>query len=370
MRALKISHIEAIAVCLPMARPMQMAGVLIESADNLLVRIESADGTVGWGEAASAPNMTGETVPGMAAAVRYLAPVLTGADAGDIDAACARMHARMYGNHAAKAAIEIALHDLLGRSLGKPVCELLGAKQRSRIALLWLLGTGSREGDLAEAAAKQAAGFVAFKVKVGIDTPVQDAQRTALVCEQLGNGVLVCADANQGFKVEQAIEYVQRVEATGLAFFEQPVRADDLAGMAQVARASRVPIGADEGLHCLADIRSHHELRAAAGGSLKTIKLGGLRGVVAGARLCESLGWNVNLACKVAESSIEAAAILHLAAVVPSLDWGVSLSSQYLADDVTGSPIAIERGHAEVPRGPGLGVEVDEARVRKYQVRV
>ena len=89
-----------------------------------------------------------------------------------------------------------------------------------------------------------------------------------------------------------------------------------------------------------------------------------------GARICETLGWKVNLACKVAESSIEAAAILHLAAAVPSLDWGVSLSCQYLADDVCASPIKVIKGHAEVPRGPGLGIEVDEAKVRKYQRRI
>ena len=92
-----------------------------------------------------------------------------------------------------------------------------------------------------------------------------------------------------------------------------------------------------------------------------------MRGVYQAAELCVSLGMKVNLACKVAESGIAAAAMLHLAAAVPSIEWGVSLTNQYLADDVVRTPLAIADGHADVPIGPGLGVEVDEARVRRYQ---
>ena len=366
---MRIKRIEPIAVSLPMARPMKMAGVLIESAENLLVRIESQDGVVGWGEAASAPTMTGETPESMVAAVRHLTPSLIGADAGDITALSQKMEARMYGNQGAKAAIEIALHDLVGHALSKPVHALLGEKRRSRVPTLWLVGTGSMHGDIAEAAEKKAAGFVAYKIKVGVDGARADAQRTTRICEVLGEGSLISADANQGFNAEQAVEYARAVQETALDFFEQPVRADDLAGMATVARASQVAIGADEGLHSIADIQRHADAGAASGGSLKTIKLGGLRGAMRAAQLCESLRWKVNLACKIAESSIATAAILHLAAAVPSIDWGVSLSSQYLAADVTRSPIAVMNGHATVPEGPGLGVEVDEALVRKYQIR-
>jgi L-alanine-DL-glutamate epimerase-like enolase superfamily enzyme len=77
---------------------------------------------------------------------------------------------------------------------------------------------------------------------------------------------------------------------------------------------------------------------------------------------------HVNLACKIAESGIATAAVLHMAAAAPSLDWGVSLTSQYLAEDVLVRPLIFSDGHAEVPNSPGLGVEVDEARVRRFAV--
>jgi muconate cycloisomerase len=299
-----------------------------------------------------------------------MAPTLTGLGAGDIQQISAAMDRLMYGNQAAKSAVEMALHDALGKAAGKPVYELLGGKRRSRVPVLWLIGTGSTEGDVAEARQKMAAGFVAYKIKVGVGDPLDDAGRTQRICSALGKGLLISADANQGYTVEQAIAYVKAVEKTALDFFEQPVAGSDVAGMARVAAASRIPLGFDEGLHSLDDLVRHHEAHAARGASLKTIKLGGLRGVYQAAELCQSLGMQVNLACKVAESGIAAAAMLHLAAAVPAVDWGVSLSSQYLAADVVRAPLAIDNGHVDVPAGQGLGVEVDETRVRRYQRQV
>ncbi|MEO8441775.1 MAG: enolase C-terminal domain-like protein, partial [Betaproteobacteria bacterium] len=147
----------------------------------------------------------------------------------------------------------------------------------------------------------------------------------------------------------------------------QPIAGHDVAGMAKIAAATRIPLGFDEGLHGIDDLIRHHEMKAAHGCSLKTIKLGGLNGVVRAARLCEKLDMKVNLACKVAESGIAAAAMMHLAAAVPAVEWGVSLSNQYLADDVVRAPVKVIDGHAEVPAGVGLGVEVDESCVRRYQ---
>ncbi|MBI4207668.1 MAG: hypothetical protein HY527_21820 [Betaproteobacteria bacterium] len=369
---MKIKHIEPIAVNLPMVKPVKMSFEEVKSANNALVRLETDDGIVGWGEAASAPTMTGETLASMVAAVRYLAPLLEGMPAdspGDIAAVMSRAHCYLYGNHAAKSTIEMALHDALGRATGKPVCELLGGKRRDRVPVLRLIGTGSAAGDIEEAKRKKAEGYVAFKVKVGVADPLADAERTRKVCAALRNGdLLLCADANQGWNAEQAIAYVRAVEDAGLAFFEQPVAGDDLEGMARVARASRIRIGADEGLHSIEDLRRHHERGAAHGGSLKTIKLGGMKPVHDAALLCEELGMQVNLASKMAETGIGTAGVLHLAAAVPSVNWGVSLTNQYLVDDVIVRPLDFSNGHARVPAGPGLGIEVDEAKVRRYAV--
>ncbi|MBI1966288.1 MAG: hypothetical protein HYS46_08585 [Betaproteobacteria bacterium] len=368
---MKIKRIEALAVSLPMAKPLKMSFEEVKSAENVLVRLETDDGVAGWGGAAAAPTMTGETVASMAAAIRYLAPKLEGMALDDIAAVMVRAGNYLYGNNSAKSVIEIALHDALGRAQGKPVHDLLGGKRRDRTAILRMVGTGNGDtADVEDALRAKAEGHVAYKIKVGVADPLADAGRTRKICEALtggnGNGLLICADANQGWTPDQAITYVRAVEDTRLTFFEQPVAGHDVEGMAKVARASRIPIGCDEGLHSLDDLRRHHEAGAAGGFSLKTIKLGGMKPVMDAGLLCEKLGMKVNLASKMAETGINTAALLHLAAALPAVDWGVGFSSQYLTDDILKTSPSFANGHVPVPAGPGLGIEVDEAKVRRY----
>jgi L-alanine-DL-glutamate epimerase-like enolase superfamily enzyme len=363
----KIGRITPIGVKLPLTQPMTRAKGELRTSDNLLVRIECGD-VVGWGEAGSAPTMTGELLPGMINAVAYLAPFVEGLPLDDIARASAAMEHHLYGNSGAKAAIEMALYDALGKSLQKPVYELLGGKRRERIAALRYLAAGDAEKDTRDAARLRTEGYVAFKIKIGAAAVPHEIERTRRICAAIGEDALISADVNQGWNADQSIEYVRAVADTPLAFLEQPVPADDLAGMAKVAAASRIEIGCDEGVRHPADVKRHHDARAAHGASLKIGKLGGIAPVQLTARICQELRMKVNLACKIAESGIGTAAVLHLAAALPALDWGVSLTSQYLGEDVLATPLVFAEGHVVVPSGNGLGVEVDEARVRRLSV--
>jgi muconate cycloisomerase len=368
----RITAIEAIAVSLPMKKPVQMAGETVARADNVLVRVESGDGVVGWGEAASAPIMTGETTASMMAAVNFISPNLLERAADDFAAVSEAMDAAMYGNNAAKAAIEIALHDLVGRATGRPVHALFGARARSRIPVLAVIGSEDTAADLREANARYAAGYRTFKIKVGRAAPEADAERTRAIClalKQKGENCLVSADANQGFGAEAALRYVRGIADCGLDFFEQPVAAHDLESMARIAAASRVPIGADEGIHSRDDIARHHDRAAAKGVSLKAIKLGGLRALFEAGSLCDRLGMAINISCKTGESSIASTAALHVAAVVPAIAWGLTVTNSGLAEDVAVEPLAVAHGHVEVPDRPGLGIEVDERRVRAQEFK-
>jgi L-alanine-DL-glutamate epimerase-like enolase superfamily enzyme len=363
----KIKSVEPIAVSLPMKKPVQMSGETVARADNVFVRVEAENGVTGWGEAASAPAMTGETVASMMAAIEYLTPKLVGRAADDLSGTSAAMDARMYGNSGAKAAIDIALHDLFGRASGRPVHALLGAKQRNRITVLAVIGSEDAAADLREAQRSFDAGYRAFKIKVGLGTPEADAARTRAICQALKREVdpcLVSADANQGFSVDGALRFVGAVGDCGLVFFEQPVDAHDLTGMARVAAVTQIPIGSDEGIHAGDDIVRHHQRKAAGGVSLKAIKLGGLRGLVEASRLCARLGMRVNISCKTGETSLASAAAIHVAAVAPEIAWGLTVTSVGLAEDVAVVPLRIDRGHVEVPQSPGLGIEIDERRIR------
>jgi muconate cycloisomerase len=370
---MKIKTIEAIAVSLPMKKPVQMAGETVAQAENVFVRIESDAGAVGWGEAAAAPTMTGETIAGMMAAIELMRPKLIDHAAYDFAGATAAMDAQLYGNSGAKAAIDMALHDLVGRASGRPVHALFGAKQRSRMPVLAVIGSKDAAADSREAQARWNAGYRAFKIKVGLGSPEADAVRTMMLCQALkgqaqgGETCLVSADANQGFPVDGALTFIRGIGDCGLDFFEQPISAHDLDGMSQIAAATKVPIGADEGIHSLDDIVRHHERHAARGVSLKAIKLGGLSALFAASRLCAKLGMQVNISCKTGETSLASAAAVQLAAVAPAIAWGLTVTNSGLAEDVTAAPLRIEGGHVEVPEQPGLGIDVDEHRLRRRQ---
>lgn len=365
-----ITSVEPIAVSLPMVKPVVMAGEEVSRAENVLVRIADSDGTIGWGEAAAAPVMTGDTLESLVSAINFLVPALQGREAADIDGALSAMDERMYGNLGAKAAIDIALHDLAGKKAGKPVHALLGEAKRSRLPLLTVIGSGDENADLRDAEQRKAAGFTIYKIKIGIDKPDKDAARTRAICKVLGRSMLISADANQGYSVDEAIAYVRGVDGCGLDFLEQPVAADDLAGMAAVQAATEIAIGADEGIHSLDDIRKHCAAKAARGVSLKSIKLGGLRRLVDAGALCESLGMSVNISCKTGESSVACAAALHAAAVVPNIAWGLTLTHGQLAEDVTATPVPTAKGHVQRLDRPGLGIEVDEARLARHRVPI
>jgi L-alanine-DL-glutamate epimerase-like enolase superfamily enzyme len=368
----KVKSIEPIAVSLPMKKPVMMAGETVTRADNVLVRVEDSGGCVGWGEAASAPAMTGETVASMMAAVAHMTPALLGRPTDDLPGATAAMDAQMYGNSGAKAAVEMALHDLVGRLFKRPLYAMLGPKRRSRIPVLAVIGSTDAAADLREAKERWAAGYRAFKIKVGLGLPELDGERTRAICRMLkasGEECLVSADANQGWRgnVDFALRYVAAVRDCGLDFIEQPVHAQDLHGMARIAAATSIPIGADEGIHSLHDIERHHGHKAATGVSLKAIKLGGVKAVLNACRTCDSLRMRVNISCKTGESSLASAAALHLATVAPQLAWGLTVTNPGLEEDVVTDPLRIERGHVVVPERPGLGIEVDESLVRRRQ---
>ena len=233
--------------------------------------------------------------------------------------------------------------------------------------VLWMLAAGETDADVADGQEKMAEGYTAFKIKVGIHPVAADIDRAIAIREAIPDAQ-ISADANQAWSVEHAVQFVEGIGRM-LDFVEQPIMGDNLDGMALVARRSAVPIGADEGLHSNADIRRHHESGAARGGSLKMIKLGGVTRTFEAGQVCGSLGMRINMAGKIAESSLATAGVLHLASAAPNLDWGLSVTQQYLETDVVRKPIKVRDGHVELPSGPGLGVDIDECELQKFVLK-
>jgi muconate cycloisomerase len=346
-----------------------MAGERIEHAYNLLVRVEAENGLIGWGEAASAPLMTGDVLPGMVAAVNdYLAPLLKGQDAlrrAELAHRCT--HALLH-NTGAKCGVDMAINDLVGHHLSVSLADLFGGSLREVLQPMYLLGNPKVEDDVAEATRKLEEGWSFFKLKIGIKQPLEEALAAVEIRRHLGENVALCADANMGMTFADARLFAERAQEANLLFMEQPLHSDDIDGMAALARVSPIPLNGDESIGSIASLLALHRSGAIQGANIKTIKMGGIAPTVQAMSVCGALGLRINLAGKVAESSIAGAAIVHLGCLAPNLDWGLNITCHYLAEDLVETPLAIERGAVRRPRGPGLGVVVSEEKVRRFRV--
>jgi len=366
--AIIIKRVDAIAVAMPLTKPMKMAHATFTKVENLIVRIEAEDGTVGWGEAASAPSLTGETWQGMVAVVRdFIAPVLVGKDARLRLKLVAAMGNAVYGATGSRSAVEMALVDLLARSLNVPVAMLLGGLVRDHVEPMWMLGNAKAEDDVSEARAKAEEGFRYFKLKAGTKNLDDEIASVLTIRKSVGPDVRLCADSNSAFSLATARRYAAGTEAAKLAFLEQPFPQKALAALRAFSRDGVLPVCADQSVHTLADIVEQAE-SGAGGIALKLNKLGGFGACLRAAAICEERGLKIVSSAKVAESSLASAAIVHLSCVVPSVEWGVSLTHGYLAEDVVKSPLRVQQGRTALPAGPGLGVEVDERAVERLRI--
>jgi muconate cycloisomerase len=304
------------------------------------------------------------------AAVRdHLAPLLIGQDAWQRAVLMGGLKRALVGNGGAHSAVEMALFDLAGQSSGRALIDLIGKPRRTSVRPMWLLGNKSTAQTVAEARGKASEGIRFFKVKIGVKPLADEIATTLAVRAALGPRIRVCADANCGLTLTAARRYAGATLGARLSFVEQPLPADDLKGLKALTRGLKTPIGIDEGIHAIADIEAH--ARAGAGGvSLKFIKLGGITPALEAARLCRRLGLKVNIAAKMAESSLAASATVTFACAAPNVDWGVSLTHFYLAEDIVRSPLPIADGEVVLPTGPGLGMAVDEARIERYRVKL
>ena len=368
---MQITHVRLYPLEVPMGKPIKMAGEILTHAQTLLVRITDEDGREGWGEASSAPLMTGETLGSIDASTQYLASRIAGATVSSVADVPALLDGILYGNPSAKACIETALMDLLAQRAGVPLHALLAGATRAggtqRLDMLHMLASGHVDAELEEISALRGQGYRQWKIKVGAGDLAGDLHRVRLLCEAL-RGDVVSADANQSLSTKAASAIAAAGIAGGMAFLEQPFRAGSLDAMAVLHTSSGLALCADESIHGMDDITAHAKAQAAQGVSLKLIKLGGTQAMVDAGRLCLSLGLHINLACKVAETTISAAATAHAGFALREVAWGFSMSNRYLAQDVCQQPLKPHDGAVSLAQldRPGLGYAPDAARLREF----
>lgn len=362
-----ISSIEIIPVRLPLREPFVIAYATYPDVPTVLVRVRTGHGLVGWGEATPDPNVTGETYAGVVEVLRHeLGPALLGRDARDREAAIGVLDARVDGAPAAKAALDIALHDLVGRALGVPVWVLLGGRSKPELRISRVVSIKDPEAMARDAAEHVANGFRTVKVKLGSDDPMLDVRRLAAVRDAVGPDVGIKVDVNQGWRTPGiAIGAIRAALPSRPDYVEQPVAWWDLEGLAEVRRQTGATIMVDEGCHGPRDMLRVVGLRAADLVNIKLMKCGGLVNALKLNAIAETAGIVAQVGTMV-ESSIASAAGLHLAlalANVRTVEMGGPLM---LAEDIGDLAACYDRDRIVLPERPGLGIEVDEAAVQRF----
>jgi L-alanine-DL-glutamate epimerase-like enolase superfamily enzyme len=397
-----ITHIQLYPLEVPMSHPIKMAGETLTHAQTLLVRITDEHGRTGWGEASSAPLMTGETLASILASTEYLASKMLGAHIerpADIAPLMSRI---LYGNASAKACIETALMDLLAQAAGVPLYQMLTSQwlagqaekgvqglpsstpEMNRLEMLHMLASGDLDREIEEARGLRADGYRQWKIKVGTghsaEAVANDVRRVRAICAELG-GDVVSADANQALTVDEAAQIAKAGTPSGayrgLSFLEQPFSVGMMNEMIQLHANTGVALCADESIQDESDITAHHKAGAAQGVSLKLIKLGGTQALVEAGQLCLSHGMRINLACKVAETTISAAATAHAGFALniigaalgkAGVAWGFSMSNRYLAKDVCAAPLVPIQGAVSAAQfeRAGLGFSPETDRLRAF----
>jgi muconate cycloisomerase len=264
------------------------------------------------------------------------------------------------------------LHDLLGKALGIPVHDLIGGCCRDEVLVAIEIAGGPPDGMASLCADYVEQGIRAFKPKIG-GYPDDDALRLKAIRDAVGAGISIRADANQGYSPKEAIRLCRLAEEydVGLELLEQPVPAWDLAGMALVRGSVDTLIEADESAYSIHDVMNIIRQGAADVINIKVAKAGGLYNAKKIAALAEAAG----LGCVLGTAfglGLKIAAKLHLAASTRNVMDAVEFTEVVLHDSLAASPFdrlllpPLKDGRLSVPMGPGLGVELDEAKVQRH----
>ncbi len=356
---MRIVEVSTTIVNVPYDRRELSFQVARDGVTSVIVRVETDDGLVGWGEAC-----TGADAASVQAAIEAMVPLVVGRDPWQHE----RMRAELWHHGLwqfrpmtasfAWAGIDMALWDVLGRETGLPLHQLLGGRRRDSVNYFWYLSRGTEEDLRRQCAEGLDAGFSVFYLKVGLAF-ADDLQMVAIVRDAIGSDAKLRVDANGAWSVPEATRRIASLDEYDLDLVEQPVKEFPLELMAEIRDRTGVAIAANEGLWTGADVLQRLLGRTADVYCFSPYWVGSLAIFQRLGCVMESLGAQV---CKHThgELGLAAAASHHVLLTLPSIVEGNQQTATHMLGDILDRPLPIQASPDwGVPNGPGLGVEVD-----------
>jgi L-alanine-DL-glutamate epimerase-like enolase superfamily enzyme len=352
---MKITKVEHWTEHLELTRPYTIAYETIEAVDNHFVRIDTEEGLFGIGAASPGPEVTGESIDDCRNALQtHLESLLLAQDVRHLNALVRKLQDVMPAAPAARAAVDMALYDLMAGHLEMPLVELLGRVHRSLPTSI-TIGIESIEESLEEAREYLGRGFRILKVKIGKSIE-DDLERLHRLRENLGRQTAIRVDINQGYSVKEYKQFIEKTHALDLEFIEQPLKAPDIEGMRQLPEAVRAKTAADESL-----IDAHDALRYTCPPrpfgiyNIKLMKCGGIFPALQIAGIADCAGIELMWGCN-DESIVAISAALHAALSSPATRYLDLDGSLDLARDLVEGGFVLKEGELSVTDRPGLGV--------------
>jgi len=354
-----------IASPIKMAR-LQGVGNVQGSVKRVLLEITSSGGVVGWGEAAPWEVFTGTAEAAFVALDQYLRAALIGQPVHAIRSVMQVLDRVLVHHEEAKAAVEMALFDIVGKLTGLPVAELLGGRVRDEIPLSFSIADPDFDADLARMRRMVPEGNRVYKVKTGVNSHRDDLAHLAAIRQEFGDTIDLRVDYNQALPPFGAIACLRDVAQFQPTFIEQPVPRDCLTALASYARDLDTPILADESCFSARDLLDIIRLDAADAISVKLMKTGGMlraQALMAIADAAHLPGYGGTLW----EGGVALAAGTQLIAATPGISLGCEfyMPHHVLTEDVLEERIENRNGHVIVPTKPGLGVSVSDYSIKE-----
>jgi L-alanine-DL-glutamate epimerase-like enolase superfamily enzyme len=370
----KITRVETIPLRVPLKVPFKIAsGAARPAVEVMLVRLHTDAGVVGIGETQAWRRQgSAETLASLTAVIEdHFSPLITGQSPFAIASIMRKLDAAIYHSQYAQAPISDALYDLQGKLLGVPVHALLGGKCRETVpscAVLFMQPT--LEATLAGAERFFERGFRSFAVKVGVDLKA-DVRNVRALRERFGDEAALRIDANAGMSFDDALVLLKQLEPYGIDAAEQLLPIWDLDGMAELARRFNTPLITDECVATDHDLIEVIRRRAATGIQTKTAKNGGIWYSRKLWHIADAAGMQIYPGNHPG-TSIATLSVVHLAAAWPGAlrDGPFTVGIGALSEDIVTEPVRLEGNQVRVPDTPGLGVTLDEDKIRKLRVTV
>jgi o-succinylbenzoate synthase len=354
---MKITDIRLGMLRVPLRTPFKTALRTVESVEDIVVMVHADDGRIGYGEAPPTAVITGDTHESIIHAVRHvIAPLLVGRDTDDLNALSASIQGALPKNTSAKAAVEMAVYDLWAQGFDAPLYKVLGGGV-PRLTTDITISVNDVDTMVADSLDALARGYTALKVKVGKDID-SDIQRVIAIADAIDRRATIRLDANQGWTPEASVRALLAIEAAGVALelVEQPVKANDVAGLLYVTERVATPVMADESVFGPREAMEIVRTGAANIINIKLMKTGGIRDALRIADIAAVHGIECMIGCML-ESSISVAAAAHVAIARADVITRIDLDGPSLCtyDPVEGGA-TFDEAVITVSDAPGLGI--------------